>query len=36
MAGAWVATALVLTAVASVLALRSSSHGDIDRLREAW
>ncbi|GAA4126202.1 hypothetical protein GCM10022415_33910 [Knoellia locipacati] len=36
MAGAWVATALVLAAVASVLALRSSSHGDIDRLREAW
>ena len=27
---------LVLTTVASLLALRSSRHGDIDRLREAW
>ena len=36
MAGAWLATALVLGVVASLLALRSSSRGDIERLREAW
>ena len=32
----WVVTLTVLAAVAALLALRASSRGDIDRLREAW
>ena len=36
MALAWVTTVLTLGLVASVLALRSTTGGDTDRLREAW
>ncbi|GGB71731.1 hypothetical protein N798_16470 [Knoellia flava TL1] len=36
MGASWAVTVAVLGAVAALLALRASSRGDIDRLREAW